>query len=118
VIIGDSNGCVNSANKYVLITGIDDVLNEGDILIYPNPSNGAFMVELQNGINHNELTIEIVNALGQILFSATKQTASKEIWKKEIDLCSGDARSCVSTGIYFIGIKTINSFARKKIVIE
>src|SRR6185295_14487631 len=39
VMVGDSNGCVNSATTYVLISGVDEVDNAG-ISIYPNPSSG------------------------------------------------------------------------------
>src|SRR6185436_15567486 len=44
VIVSDSNGCVNSASIKVIISGIDD-MSDAYVLIYPNPSDGNFIVE-------------------------------------------------------------------------
>src|SRR6185436_13928869 len=40
MIVGDSNGCVNSATQYVLIDWINESESANEIAIYPNPSNG------------------------------------------------------------------------------
>ncbi len=112
VVVGDANGCVNSATLYVLITGIDEV-NEAGISISPNPSDGAFMVEWLNGLMADEISIEVVNALGQIVFSSSQSRSSGALdWKKEIDLRNA------ARGIYFIEIKTNQQFLRKKILIQ
>ncbi|HYV90618.1 MAG TPA: T9SS type A sorting domain-containing protein [Chitinophagales bacterium] len=117
VIVADSNGCVNSFTEYVLISGIDGVMNDGNISIYPNPSSGNFMVEWLNGPDLigmiGQVSIEVVNTLGQIIFSSTESRSIVTIsgFQKEIEL------SNAASGIYFIEIKTANVFARKKILI-
>src|SRR5206468_367263 len=45
VIVSDSNGCVNSLTVYVIISGIEEVYTK-DILIFPNPSTGKFIVQV------------------------------------------------------------------------
>ncbi|HYV90569.1 MAG TPA: PKD domain-containing protein [Chitinophagales bacterium] len=109
VIVGDSNNCVNSANQYVLISGIAE-LSDANISIYPNPSDGNFMVELSNGLIAGQVSIDVVNSLGQKVFSIEEKITATDI-KKEIDL------SDVARGVYFIGIKTENEFVRKKILL-
>jgi len=127
VIISDANGCVNSTTLYVLISGIQEAMSDGSILIYPNPSSGSFIVEWLNperigtgGLMAGEVSIDVVNILGQKVFSSeesqsigTAANFSKGVYtyKKEIYL------SDVARGVYFIEIKTENIFLKKKVII-
>ncbi|HYV90614.1 MAG TPA: kelch repeat-containing protein [Chitinophagales bacterium] len=113
VVVGDEHGCVNSFTVYVLISGIDDVMSDGNISIYPNPSSGNFMVEWLNGLMADQVSIDVVNTLGQIIFSSTESRSigTTSGFQKEIDL------SNAASGIYFIEIKTASVFVRKKILI-
>jgi PKD repeat protein len=65
VIIGDSNGCVNSASKEVLITGIDAVNDDAGITIYPNPANGRIIIQVSSMKNGEAIIISIMNVLGK-----------------------------------------------------
>jgi PKD repeat protein len=137
VVVGDSNGCINSFTEYVLISGFDDVMSNANISIYPNPSSGDFIVEFSwakasengwlNGQIVGDASIDVVNTLGQIIFSSAEfqsigtsqfsEGVSQGVlmdhsYKKEIDLGN------VATGFYFIEIKTVNEFWRKKILIS
>ena len=113
VIISDENGCVNSLTEYVLISGIDDADDDENIFVYPNPSSGNIMVEWLNALMADEVSIDVVNTLGQIIFSTTEsRSIGTSQFKKEIDLTH------VASSIYFIEIKTTNIFVRKKILIE
>jgi len=109
VIVSDSNGCANSSTTYVLISGFDEV-EEAGIFIYPNPSPGNFTAEL-NEVGGNEISIDVVNTLGQNVFSCSEKISSSD-FKKKIDLHN------VARGVYFIEVRTKNEFLRKKIFIE
>jgi len=113
VIVGDSNDCKNSTALYVLISGVDEVNNDVNLFIYPNPSSGNFLVELLNGFIAGEISIDVVNVIGQQVFSSSESRyiGNSSPFKKEIDL------SDIARGVYFIEIKTEKEFMRKKILI-
>jgi len=116
VVVGDSNGCINSFTEYLLISGVD-VMGDGNISIYPNPSSGSIMVEWLNGLASGEMadevSIDVVNTVGQIIYTSTEsRSIGTSQFKKEIDL--GEAAS----GIYIIEIKTEKISLKKKILIE
>jgi hypothetical protein len=123
VFITDQNGCVSSTTTYILIDGIEDVNSGADVLIYPNPSNGDFNVELLNCQIADELKIEIRNTIGQIIFSSEDRISSAD-WVTEIDLRSSDTIDRIPAGVFFIEISVENSsdkrhavIARRKIII-
>jgi len=117
VIVGDLNGCENSFSIKVFLSGIEEVTDDADISIYPNPSSGNFMVEVLNacpafcgGFAGDEISFSISNALGQEIFSSSEKIYTSG-WKKEIDLHNA------ARGVYFIEIKNQNVFLKKKIII-
>ncbi|HYV94303.1 MAG TPA: kelch repeat-containing protein [Chitinophagales bacterium] len=124
VVVTDSNNCKNSVTEYILISGLNDVMSDANISIYPNPSDGNFMVELLNGFMAGEISIDVVNVIGQKVFSS-KEKISSAHWTKQIDLSKGlHSENDIAHGVYFIEIKTESEYAgpdffgvRKKIVI-
>lgn len=107
VIISDSNGCKNSASTYVLITGVDELNGNFNFSITPNPSNGSFTIEMNFGKGNDLLEIEIVNALGQIIYSSNDFI----FFPNEIQLHD------VADGIYFITLRSDKISLQKKLVI-
>jgi hypothetical protein len=119
VFITDENGCSSySTPVNVLITGIDDLSANADVLIYPNPSEGSFIFEWLNGQMAAELKIEVRNTLGQIIFSSEVNIPGTG-FKKEIQLTNKPA------GVYLVQISEVNSsekiqdvLSRRKIIIS
>jgi len=109
VIITDENGCVSSATVYVEITGIENVFGDPGISVYPNPSNGNFVVTFSGAAAVDAGSIEIVNALGQTVFSTEEQLSVA--YKTEIEI------NGITSGVYFLEVKTKDGFFRKKILI-
>lgn len=106
VVVTDVHGCKNSSSVDILMIGIEEA-GDPEILIYPTPSKGNFIVELMNYQIADEVSLSITNALGQELFFI------KEIspFKKEIRLNE------VANGVYFIEVKSEKIFFRKKVLI-
>ncbi len=109
VIITDENGCVSSATVYVEITGVENVFGDPGISVYPNPSNGNFVIIFSGAAVADAGSIEIVNALGQTVFSAEEQLSV--VHKTEIEITG------ITSGVYFLEVKTRDGFFRKKILI-
>jgi N-acetylneuraminic acid mutarotase len=102
VIISDEHGCVSSATTYLLIDGIAMLNTAAGLLIYPNPSDGVFIVEVPEAAIAGELKIEISNAVGQLIFSEIAVPASAQ-WNWKIDLRT-NLSSDILSGIYHVKI--------------
>jgi N-acetylneuraminic acid mutarotase len=117
--IGDSGylgaGVDSSANFYNdlykfypdTLTAINEITdNENSISVYPNPSNGLFILQL--GINNYELRIEVYNILGEIVYEGT---VSSNEGKYEINL------SNTITGVYTLKAYCNNRIHYKKLIV-
>ncbi|MBA2422605.1 MAG: T9SS type A sorting domain-containing protein, partial [Chitinophagales bacterium] len=109
VIITDSNGCTNSATIDVVFTSIESLSLASNLLIYPNPSQGNFVIDCSE-INPGEMQIDIFNAIGQSMFSSDKIITPVQ-FRKYIDL------SKHPSGVYFLHIKTGISLIQQKLII-
>lgn len=117
VLITDQNSCAaGSQSLYLLLEGIEDIFVNANVLIYPNPSDGDFTIELPDVRNADDVSIYIVNALGQIVFASKENTGSTGI-KKKINLCR-DALRCAPCGIYFVEINSNHVIMNRKILIS
>ena len=96
------NNCFNTSScTTVLVTSIEE-LNETDINIYPNPSNGTFT--LKPDVNLFGETFIITNVLGELVH--------KGIFNREITIID---LSNHKKGIYFISNTSAN-FKRKLLI--
>ncbi|MEI7597410.1 MAG: choice-of-anchor J domain-containing protein [Bacteroidota bacterium] len=99
------------ANSFLLF--LDDIsitettevneLKQTDISIFPNPANDEVNISANENINN----ISIINALGQIVYSA-------EVGKTTIKVNT----SSFEKGIYFVKIQTENSSINQKVIIN
>jgi len=112
VVITDSNGCTNSATIDVVFTGIENLFSDSAISIYPNPSNGILKIELLSDYEGDEISIEIFNMIGQLIFSSEEKFLSKKMGM-EINLLHQPE------GVYLFKISSNSiSFNRKIIIIH
>jgi hypothetical protein len=81
--------------------GIDEVSENPQINVYPNPSNGIFNLELTN-VN----TIKVLNTLGAVVLSQKVDPAKTT---STIDLTN------FANGIYFIAVTTDKGTSNKTI---
>jgi PKD repeat protein len=111
VYVMNETGCESQSSFNAVLSGVEDLNANFSAAIYPNPSNGNFVFELMGIENIGDVYLDVVNAIGQKVFS-WDETISTSHWKKEIDLTK------VSTGTYLIEIKMQDQFITKKILID
>ena len=67
VMGANSNGCVGTTSAQIIVsecTGINSIISQNEIQIYPNPNAGVFTINLKSCDN---CFIKITNVLGQII---------------------------------------------------
>lgn len=95
----------------VVITGLkNDEFSVTDISVFPNPSNGAFNVELSGSAFNEKPVFTLQNALGQVI--GFKYQATTDVHHFMINLCDPQP------GIYFLIIKTQKGQVTKKLLVE
>lgn len=91
--------------RYNSATGINKMEKINDVLVYPNPSNGMFNVEVEDFIN---TSIVIFNSLGEKITEEKLNSNSTSI----------NISSC-SKGIYFYQLKNANGIVKSgRVVVE
>ena len=84
-------------------TGVNDIRNS-KFNVYPNPTNGIFIVELGEVAKYG---VTVNNVLGQTVFSTTTNGMNTNI-----DLSSFDK------GIYTVELKDKNAIYTEKVIVE
>jgi len=110
VVVTDSNGCKNSSVLYVQITGIDEI-NDGNISVYPNPSDGNFLINFSAENFYGNCSIKVFNAIGQEIYKSEEQI-SEQHSKKKIQVINQPS------GIYLIEVIAGNNLLNGKLIIE
>ena len=88
---------------------IDDVFSPDFMVVYPNPTDGRFFVELSEEIE-KEVTLEIIDPLGKVLL--------QEVFPPYILIQGSYDLSDRPPGIYFIRVYHDSSQAIKKLIIH
>ncbi|HEX7413271.1 MAG TPA: T9SS type A sorting domain-containing protein [Bacteroidia bacterium] len=93
---GNSNGCP------VAVAGIQQFANSNEVSIYPNPSNGSFIIEPSN---NTKQTVNVYDVNGKLVLSQTLNG------KTTIDASS------LNEGVYNISISSDEGIVNKRLVI-
>jgi hypothetical protein len=91
--------CVNMHVTPVNVSAIE----QNNFVIYPNPSNGAFSIT-----SSNSGRVEIINALGQIVYSGNIHKGRNEI----------EPGSKFSNGIYIVSLRSGSEVQTSQLVIQ
>lgn len=111
VISTDPNFCNSAPSNTISVidVGIQNYTNFKTLLIYPNPTNGLFTIEIEN-LKDNTI-IELVDELGQLIHHTfIKDCSSKCLY--DIDLRD------VQSGIYFVKITSDSKIDYRKIILD
>ena len=101
-------GAVKAALQTVGLSAIDEV-TKTPIKIYPNPSRGEFTVDL-NSERKCEASIEVVNALGQVVY---RDNTSLQVGENTINLQLG-----LQQGLYWLVVNYENQQQVVKVMIQ
>ena len=101
----------------VSTTGVSEIEQEAGISLYPNPSNGKFIMQGANGqfLKANN-QLEIYNVMGEKIYLPAGQAGS--ISNLNIQAFNEIDISSQPDGIYFLQIKTEQGVINKKIIIS
>ncbi|MCB0700868.1 MAG: SBBP repeat-containing protein [Chitinophagales bacterium] len=96
----------NSINMKVLLS-VGDINELRGVHLFPNPNNGLFTLKGDIGSSANELKVDIINAVGQLVYSQELDVHNGQV-NKTIDLNSN-----LASGVYML---RINSPTANKII--
>ncbi|GAJ22338.1 unnamed protein product, partial [marine sediment metagenome] len=105
-------GCISVDTIIVTFeecVGIEEISNELNLELFPNPSSGIVTIKFTGSITTLELFV--VDLYGQVLY-LEKFVISSENFYKQLDL------SGLPKGLYFIKLKADNKLIVEKILIQ
>ncbi len=108
-----TNDCGSSTfTDSILLTvaGIDELLVNGDVNVFPNPSNGEFTVDMEL-ISNSNVSFRVENLVGAIVYE-TKSIIIDGAHSETISIGN------VPTGVYFVNIQVGENNLVKKLIIE
>jgi PKD repeat protein len=97
VVITGANGCSSSAAIDITNLSVQNMVNNNQVLILPNPNTGVFIMEIAVS-DADRYSLEIVDAIGKLIYTENLLLQT-HTYRKYIDLGN------VERGIYFIQIK-------------
>ena len=103
-----SDGCesepaaseANPANNYVIVN-VTSVAENGEVALYPNPTNGNITIQAQN---MNRITV--VSVLGQVVYDAEVEGDSQIINMAQFN-----------AGVYMVRIATENGVSTQRVTV-
>ena len=111
VVVTNDNGCDTEAGivvEYVDCTGINELANNVDVKVYPNPSNGVYNIKLNSNENI-EVEILVLSTSGSLVYKKENISLNGETNIK-IDI------SNYAKGVYQLLIRGEKGLINKKLV--
>jgi hypothetical protein len=90
--------------------GVNEMVQNEDIIIYPNPASDKIYVETDNLSVSGNITIQIIDILGQVRYNDNSITTQNNI--KQIELANFE------NGLYFVKIISGNNVIIRKLIIQ
>ncbi len=116
-MVQSSSACIglqgfNSVRIHVTRTGVQNIgAVNSDIKLLPNPSKGIFTVKGTLGSSDEEVSIEVTNMLGQVIYNTTAQ-ARNGVLNERIELMN------VANGMYILNLRSGSEQKVFHVVIE
>ena len=108
VTITDGNGCEFVSTTIVVVSGIEEMTNVIDVMLFPNPTRGLVEVQL-NGLNGESVTAILTDGLG------------REVSREDLGNLTGSTiermdLSGFESGVYFLQLQVANSVETLRVV--
>lgn len=104
--LGSCTGTASVVQNVSLCTGIAGVIASNEVMVFPNPSNGAFT--LAYGSNVEEVTVNVINTIGQTV----KTQTAYNVAELNVDLTK------MAKGIYYLKASTKDGNKLFKLILE
>jgi len=107
----DPNNCENFATETILVdpcTGINNIANDSETKIYPNPSTGIITLKFEKNIGTTE--VKVINTLHKVVY--TELTETNSLKELNIDL------SKQAKGVYLVILKSDYIEERQKVILK
>jgi len=99
IYVKDNNGCIGTSTVYINTVGLEEleVSNLTLVNLYPNPTNGAFTIEVK-GVVGAKIDVKVFNMEGQLI-SQIELPASNGVVEHSVELSKK-----IAAGQYYVGI--------------
>ena len=101
----DTNGCISKSDSICFTTGVNELISNKSVVIYPNPNNGTFTINSQFSTPNSQLTIKDV--VGRTVYSTIINNSKQ---KEQINITT------LPNGVYFYQITNSIQTIRGKII--
>jgi hypothetical protein len=113
LVVSNAEGCVSTDTTLVFeqnCVGIDEIADNMDVTIYPNPNRGVFTLNIEN-VNADRVSVKFTSLDGKI------------VRDEFIQLSSGAATeefrfNAIGKGIYFMTIMSQTQSITKRVIIQ
>ena len=101
------NGCVDTSACYsIIVIGINEVINDLGVLIYPNPNTGLFTIEKSSELD-KEVRVSLLDASSRVIIDKLIPKGQQKI---EMDITN------YSKGVYYLQLTVGEEVFVKKIL--
>ncbi|MFH2095419.1 MAG: fibronectin type III domain-containing protein, partial [Bacteroidota bacterium] len=105
--VTDENNCQDEDSVYVALQTYVQITGTNSFLVYPNPSDGSFLIDIENA--EGELVLRIFDSFGRLIFNEEFSAYGHIIHPVKL--------TDYPAGIYMLRINDDNSELFKKIII-
>ncbi len=89
---------------------IDEIIEANSVALFPNPSNGAFTVQL-NASKSEEVNVQVIDISGRVVYN---DVVSCSVGKNNIAIDLDE----LPAGVYQVNLKVENNVISRKLIIE
>ena len=109
-VTGPCGTDVMTQNMYSNTVGLDEMLLDNDLDVYPNPNNGEFKVSF-NMEQETEVFAELTDPQGKV------------VWRKDFGMVLGERTEVVqlssqAAGVYFLKIAANEMYTVRKVTVK